>query len=315
MFMGYSIIEWFSVVIFIVGIVIGSIKHSWKHFLLFLSISVLMMSGKTGKVVPVGDRIFADLVLVAIGVICLLKILKENKQTKEEIENLKSTSYYKQTGKIPVSAISNTNTFDKLSKDESITLASDAGSAGEYRLYDILNQFESETFKIVLNTFVPKKDNETAEIDMICITSFGFLVLESKNYSGWIFGSESSDTWTQNMYGTKNTFYNPIRQNKNHIKALSEYTHVDDKHMTSIIVFSDKCELKEVPASKRETIIIQAKDLHDLVSFLIQNRDSVFSSAQINDFYNQLLPLTSPDDKTIQKHIQDTKFSKFANLK
>ena len=47
----------------------------------------------------------------------------------------------------------------------------------------------------------------------------GIFVIESKNYSGWIFGNERDKKWTQVLAnGDKNYFFNPILQNKIHIK-------------------------------------------------------------------------------------------------
>jgi hypothetical protein len=55
------------------------------------------------------------------------------------------------------------------------------------------------------------------------ISTKGIFVFESKNYSGWIFGSEKNRYWTQTLpKNSKNKFFNPIWQNKAHIKALSE---------------------------------------------------------------------------------------------
>ena len=50
--------------------------------------------------------------------------------------------------------------------------------------------------KVLRNIYVPKDNNETSEIDVIFITQKGIFVIESKNYSGWIFGDEKSSYWT-----------------------------------------------------------------------------------------------------------------------
>ena len=51
----------------------------------------------------------------------------------------------------------------------------------------------------------------------------GIFCIETKNYIGWIFGSENQDKWTQTLYnGEKNQFLNPLKQNKSHIYHLSK---------------------------------------------------------------------------------------------
>ena len=46
--------------------------------------------------------------------------------------------------------------------------------------------------KILRNVYIPKENGETSEIDVLYITQKGIFVIESKNYSGWVFGSEKN---------------------------------------------------------------------------------------------------------------------------
>ena len=68
------------------------------------------------------------------------------------------------------------------------------------------------------------------QIDHVVVSIYGIFVIETKNYSGWIFGDENSQYWAQVIYKTKNRFYNPILQNRGHIKALQgllqDYSHI-----------------------------------------------------------------------------------------
>lgn len=82
--------------------------------------------------------------------------------------------------------------------------------------------------KVLRNVYVPKDNGETSEIDVVFITRKGIFVIESKNYSGWIFGDEKSRYWTAMLPNReKNKFYNPIMQNRSHIKWLGEYLKED----------------------------------------------------------------------------------------
>ena len=96
------------------------------------------------------------------------------------------------------------------------------------------------------NVYIPTNNDETTEIDLLYITQKGIFVLESKNYSGWIFGDEKQYQWTASLPNRKKIhFYNPIKQNKNHIKWLGEFLQ-QEIPMFSLIVFSQRCELKKV---------------------------------------------------------------------
>jgi len=65
---------------------------------------------------------------------------------------------------------------------------SDDGLRGEYFVYDELKDFPGNT-KFLFNVYIPKTlDQEvSSEIDVIFLHNSGIYVIESKNYSGWIF--------------------------------------------------------------------------------------------------------------------------------
>ena len=70
------------------------------------------------------------------------------------------------------------------------------GKYGEDRIYDILQKVDG--YKATLpNCYLPKGNGETAEVDLIFLHESGIYVFESKNYSGWIFGSENQKYWTR----------------------------------------------------------------------------------------------------------------------
>ena len=132
----------------------------------------------------------------------------------------------------------------------------DVGAYGEYLTKYLFNSVRFKGYyKVFTNAYVPYKDG-TSEIDVLVIHKKGIYVIESKNYSGWIFGSENQQQWTQmlNRY-TKERFYNPVWQNRAHIKALSDYAKIEQYKIKSYIVFSDRCELKAVPKNTEKCVI------------------------------------------------------------
>lgn len=109
--------------------------------------------------------------------------------------------------------------------------------------------YKNTNYKILFNLYIPKENGETTEIDLILITPYGLFVIESKNYSGWIFGNTNNKFWTQTLparrWGiNKEHFYNPIKQNANHILHLKNLLKIDIPYW-SIIAFSDDCEFKK----------------------------------------------------------------------
>ena len=82
-----------------------------------------------------------------------------------------------------------------------------------------------ENERYVFHNCMFQQDNKTIQIDHILISHKGVIVIETKNYSGRIYGNDSQKEWTQVLqYGNvKNKFYNPVKQNASHcyfIKSL-----------------------------------------------------------------------------------------------
>ena len=82
---------------------------------------------------------------------------------------------------------------------------------------------------------VPAK-NGTTQIDHIIVSRCLFVV-ETKNYSGWIFGDEKQSQWTQVFHKKKIRFQNPILQNYRHQKCLAEYLDLEISKIHPIVFF------------------------------------------------------------------------------
>ncbi len=101
------------------------------------------------------------------------------------------------------------------------------GNIGEEKVAWILKGLNPNDF-IVLNDVMLQrnvvKENElrTTQIDHIVVSVYGIFVIETKNYSGKIYGHEKSEKWQQYLGNQKYYFMNPLRQNYAHTKALSE---------------------------------------------------------------------------------------------
>ena len=58
----------------------------------------------------------------------------------------------------------------------------DKGTRGEYLIYEHLRYLEDGGGKFLFNIYLPKRNNETTEIDVLLISPKGLFVFESKNY-------------------------------------------------------------------------------------------------------------------------------------
>ena len=181
---------------------------------------------------------------------------------------------------------------------------SDRGNYGEFLTYYYLEKLEG-TYRLMTNLYIPKADGSTTEIDLIMITKTGIYVIESKNYSGWIFGDEKSRNWTQTLQNKqKNRFFNPVWQNKGHISALKEVLGEDEKLFLSYIVFSERCTLKKVNVTSPMVKVIKRNSLKRMISADIENRPDVLSDHQIDKIYYGLQKYVLADEKTRKAHIE-----------
>lgn len=128
------------------------------------------------------------------------------------------------------------------------------GFFGEKTVSIILTRFPKDEY-IILNNFMLQTERGTTQIDHVVVSVYGLFVIETKNYKGWIYGCEKDDNWTQNIYGKKNKFMNPLHQNYKHTlaikKLLKDYNGIP---VIPIVAFSRDCELKNKDIYKSHVI-------------------------------------------------------------
>lgn len=118
------------------------------------------------------------------------------------------------------------------------------GRIGERAVRSVIGKdLDEETYIEFHDLIIPSRSG-TTQIDHIYVSIFGIFVIETKNYTGWIFGNEKQSKWTQVVYKQKHYFQNPLRQNYAHIKALSELLQLPEEKFHSMVVFLGDCELK-----------------------------------------------------------------------
>nr|WP_142296506.1 nuclease-related domain-containing protein [Lottiidibacillus patelloidae] len=101
-----------------------------------------------------------------------------------------------------------------------------------------------DMYTVFHDLYVPTINGKTTQVDHIVTSPFGIYVIETKNYSGWIYGKEYQKYWTQVLYKRKERLYNPIRQNYGHVRAVTKFLQLNEGKLHSIIVFSTKAKLK-----------------------------------------------------------------------
>lgn len=171
------------------------------------------------------------------------------------------------------------------------------GIIGELKVKLILGKTKKGE-KYVLNNILFDTDTKSCQIDHILINKNGVFVIETKNYSGRIYGTDKEHEWTQVLqYGkVKNRFYSPVKQNQTHIyeikkvigaeipiKSLIVFVQGNTKYITSDYV----CTLGEIKTAVRE------------------EKDKTLSLSEMEDIYNKILDLSKSSSTTNKEHVEN----------
>ena len=135
------------------------------------------------------------------------------------------------------------------------------------------------------------------------ISATGIYVFESKNYSGWIFGDESSKFWTQSLKGGK-SFASTIPSGKiENISNFAENLGIGSEVFRSYIIFSNRCELKKMSVRSPEVKVMNRNVLFREIRHDIANLPEILSIGEINQIYNDLSRFALADAQTKKAHI------------
>tara|TARA_Y100000588_G_C13954902_1_gene796077 strand:- start:112 stop:822 length:711 start_codon:yes stop_codon:yes gene_type:complete len=163
------------------------------------------------------------------------------------------------------------------------------GTSSERKLIlQLLKQGHPEK-AIFHDLYINTGKDKYSQIDIVIATTVGIIVIEVKNHSGWIFGNNYHQNWTQVLaYGKKKfKFYNPIKQNHSHIRALqNQLRQFQNIPFYSIIAFTGNCELKEINYVPKDTYVVKANRLHEAIRLIkINNKPATYSSKrEVFDF-------------------------------
>lgn len=95
------------------------------------------------------------------------------------------------------------------------------GKLGEAFVSRALSELEPAKYTILDDLLLPSSGSiATTQLDHVVVSDFGIFVIETKSFKGWIFGNANAQYWTQVLYRHREKFYNPLRQNYAHVKAI-----------------------------------------------------------------------------------------------
>ncbi len=149
-----------------------------------------------------------------------------------------------------------------------------------------------------LNDYIVNNSGKTAQIDHILVCKSGVYVIETKNYSGGIYGTEEQREWTQVLANgkVKNKIYNPLKQNETHVNLIKKI--IGDVYIVPIVVFV-KSNIKHIQSNKICTL--------RTLRLILTKGDVVFSDDQIDKIGKLLTENNARRLVTDEMHIQNIK--------
>jgi hypothetical protein len=111
------------------------------------------------------------------------------------------------------------------------------GWLGEFRVKLTIGKTNPGISYVINDCRIRVSEDKTTQIDHIVINENGVFVIETKNYSGRIYGQENQHEWIQVLsYGkVKNKLYNPVKQNKTHVYNVSKVVGLDVPVVSAVV--------------------------------------------------------------------------------
>ncbi|MEZ7502055.1 NERD domain-containing protein [Psychrobacter sp. Arc29] len=186
-------------------------------------------------------------------------------------------------------------------------------------------KLEKDVYHRLNGITLPRANGGSTQIDHVIVSVHGIFVIETKNYKGWIYGSENQKQWTQVFQnGSKFKFQNPLRQNYLHIKTLADLLGLELSYFHSMIAFIGECELKtrdQLPehvltsgmvsyVKKKQNKILTEDEVASIVEQINRNRFSKSwrtnreHKAYLKDKHSN--PSKNTDNPTLEPTVRET---------
>jgi len=182
------------------------------------------------------------------------------------------------------------------------------GQKGENSVIRELSRLNGKIYFIINDLLFRKSNGLTIQIDHVVVSPYGVFVIETKNISGYIYGSETANQWLRRWKGyapggiyeeDELSFDNPIRQNEAHIDALSERI---GRGMQipyySVIAFSPEATLK-VKTSLQ--ILVYWSEIRD---YICRYDKPIMSVEEAQNVYANIVALNITDKEVRSKHAE-----------
>ena len=172
------------------------------------------------------------------------------------------------------------------------------GRFGERFVSRKLHKLDPAHYRVLNDLMLPSQGNSSAtQIDHVVVSNYGIFCIETKAYKGWIFGSANQEFWTQVIYRYKERFYNPLRQNFAHSKAIENLLGPQrlKAPIISLVAFPNAGKLK---ISGTDSVGYA----RDVVRKIESHTDTIYSDAERDEIFDLLMRANILDKEARKLH-------------
>jgi hypothetical protein len=168
------------------------------------------------------------------------------------------------------------------------------GKSGEIAVEILLSRLDKSKYKVINNIMLNTR-NRTSQIDHVIVSNYGLFVIETKNYSGSIYGKEVDYDWNLNGHTKIN---NPTKQNYGHVQVIKEaLSEFKDINYIPIVVFTTNADLK---VSTKTDVVYTTK----LISTINKYNNQTISNSVKEAIYKKLVSLNIDNEENRKAHVQ-----------
>ena len=156
----------------------------------------------------------------------------------------------------------------------------------------------------ITDFIVPDGRGGLTQVDHVIKLPIGIAVIETKNYSGRIYGKGGDATWMQAIGGQKNRFQNPLRQNHLHVEAIKAIAG-QGVDVIGQVIFVGDATFKEMPEG--------VSGIHELKKHLRLVADMPIP-AEVEAAWSKLKASMLIDDASRSKHLAQVRAKKSSKV-
>ena len=170
------------------------------------------------------------------------------------------------------------------------------GDAGEFAS-NVMLKWLGKNYRVFHNiTFMDGE--KSVQIDHIVVSVYGIFVIETKNYSGTIYGKEDSGSFIQYIGKKKNEFYSPIKQNRGHIYSLTNV--IGNYKYVSIVAFSGSAKLKVESTT-------YVNYIGGIRKHIKSYRQALYSIEEVNEICGKISEVSLKGLGVHRRHVEDVR--------